>query len=142
MTVRVERSFELPVGRERIWEFISDPGRRAGAISVVSEYEVNDDGSATWHLDLPIPVVNTTVAVETEDEEVRPPEYVRFVGRSTVMNVVGEHELVELEDGTRVVNTFVVDGRLPGVERFFRRNLDAELDNLEQALVDDFEVEV
>ena len=142
MTVRVERSFELPVGRERIWEFISDPGRRAGAISVVSEYEVNDDGSATWHLDLPIPVVNTTVAVETEDEEVRPPEYVRFVGRSTVMNVVGEHELVELEGGTRVVNTFVVDGRLPGVERFFRRNLDAELDNLEQALVDDFEVEV
>jgi len=142
MTVRVERSFELPVGRERIWEFISDPGRRAGAISVVSEYEVHDDGSATWHLDLPIPVVNTTVAVETEDEEVRPPEYVRFVGRSTVMNVVGEHELVELEDGTRVVNTFVVDGRLPGVERFFRRNLDAELDNLEQALVDDFEVEM
>jgi carbon monoxide dehydrogenase subunit G len=142
MTVRVERSFELPVGRERIWEFISDPGRRAGAISVVSEYEVNDDGSATWHLDLPIPVVNTTVAVETEDEEVRPPEYVRFVGRSTVMNVVGEHELVELEGGTRVVNTFVVDGRLPGVERFFRRNLDAELDNLEQALVDDFEVEM
>ncbi|PSQ03162.1 polyketide cyclase [Halobacteriales archaeon QS_4_69_31] len=142
MTVRVERSFELPVGRERIWEFISDPGRRAGAISVVSEYEVHGDGSATWHLDLPIPVVNTTVAVETEDEEVRPPEYVRFVGRSTVMDVVGEHELVELEGGTRVVNTFVVDGRLPGVERFFRRNLDAELDNLEQALIDDFEVEV
>ena len=142
MTVRVERSFDLPAGRDRVWEFISDPGLRAGAISVVSEYEVNDDGSATWHLDLPIPVVNTTVAVETEDEEVRPPEYVRFVGRSTVMNVVGEHELVELKDGTRVVNTFVVDGRLPGVERFFRRNLDAELDNLEQALVDDFEVEM
>jgi len=28
----------------------------------------------------------------------------------------------------------VVDGRLPGVESFFERNFDAELDNLEDAL--------
>ncbi|WP_436924531.1 CoxG family protein [Halosimplex amylolyticum] len=142
MTVRVERSFELPVDRERVWEFIADPGKRASAISVVSDYTVHDDGSATWHLRLPIPVVDRTIAIETEDEERRAPEYVRFVGRSKVMNVVGEHELTETETGTRVTNRFVVDGSLPGVERFFKRNLDGELDNLEAALVDDLEVEV
>ncbi|QLH78732.1 SRPBCC family protein [Halosimplex rubrum] len=142
MTVRVERSFELPVDRERVWEFIADPGRRAGAISVVSEYTVHDDGSATWRLDLPIPVVNRTIAVETEDEERRAPEYVRFVGRSKVMKVVGEHELTETDEGTRLTNRFVVDGSLPGVERFFKRNLDDEIRNLEQALADDLGVEV
>jgi len=142
MTVRVERSFELPVDRERVWEFIADPGRRAGAISVVSEYTVHDDGSATWRLDLPIPVVNRTIAVETEDEERRAPEYVRFVGRSKVMKVVGEHELVETDEGTRLTNRFVVDGSLPGVERFFKRNLDDEMRNLEAALAEDLGVEV
>lgn len=142
MTVRVERSFELPVDRERVWEFIADPGKRASAISVVDDYTVHDDGSATWHIRLPIPVVDRTIAIETEDEERRPPEYVRFVGRSKVMNVVGEHELTETETGTKLTNRFVVDGSLPGVERFFKRNLDGELDNLEAALVDDLEVEV
>jgi len=134
MTVRVERSFELPADRERVWEFIADPAQRAGAISVVSEFSVHDDGTATWHLDLPLPLVDRTIRVETRDETVREPEYVEFSGRSKVMNVVGEHELVETADGTRLVNTFVVDGRLPGVERFFERNLDGELDNLEAAL--------
>jgi len=141
MTVRVERSFDLPAGRDRVWEFISDPGLRAGAISVVSEFSVHEDGSATWQLDLPIPVVSRTIAVETDDEEVRAPEYVRFSGRSKVMDVIGEHELVELDEGTRVVNTFVVDGAVPGVERFFRRNLDGELDTLEAALLDYLEAE-
>jgi len=136
MTVRVERAFELPVGREAVWEFISDSKLRAGAISVVSDYTDHGDGTATWHVDLPIPVIDRTIAVETEDELVRPPEYVRFVGRSRVMDVVGEHELSSVEGGTRLVNTFVVDGSLPGVERFFRSNLDEELDNLESALVD------
>jgi carbon monoxide dehydrogenase subunit G len=134
MTVRVERSFELPADRERVWEFIADPAQRAGAISVVSEFSVHDDGTATWYLDLPLPLVDRTIRVETRDETVREPEYVEFSGRSKVMNVVGEHELVETADGTRLVNTFVVDGRLPGVERFFERNLDGELDNLEAAL--------
>jgi carbon monoxide dehydrogenase subunit G len=139
MTVRVERSFELPVEREAIWEFLADPGWRAGAISVVSDYTDHGDGTATWHVDLPIPVVNRTAAVETEDERVRPPEYVRFVGRSRVMNVVGEHELSVVEDGTRVVNSFVVDGSLPGVEQFFRRHLDEELATLEARLASQFE---
>ncbi|WP_415381829.1 SRPBCC family protein [Halosimplex sp. TS25] len=142
MTVRVERSFELPADRERVWEFIADPGKRASAISVVDDYTVHDDGSATWHIRLPIPVVDRTIAIETEDEERRAPEYVRFVGRSKVMNVVGEHELTETETGTELTNRFVVDGSLPGVERFFKRNLDDELDNLEAALVEDLEVEV
>jgi len=142
MTVRVERSFELPAGRERVWEFIADPAQRAGAISVVSEFTVHDDGTATWHLDLPLPVVDRSIRVETRDETVREHEYVEFSGRSKVMNVVGEHELVETADGTRLVNTFVVDGRLPGVERFFKRNLDEELDNLEAALQEYLGVEV
>jgi len=142
MTVRVERTFELPVERERVWEFIADPGLRAGAISVVTEFTVHDDGSATWELKLPIPVINRTITVETEDEEVRAPEYVRFSGRSKVMSVVGEHELVETDTGTRVENRFVVDGKVPGVERFFRRNLDDEIDNLERSMEEYLEVEV
>jgi carbon monoxide dehydrogenase subunit G len=141
MTVRVERSFELPVGRAVVWEFISDPAQRASAISVVSEYTVHDDGTATWQIDLPIPIVDRTIAVETEDQTVREPDYVEFVGRSSVMDVVGTHELVELDGGTRLVNTFVVDGSVPGVERFFRRNLDDELDNLETALLDYLDLE-
>ncbi|WP_459194001.1 SRPBCC family protein [Halosimplex sp. J119] len=142
MTVRVERSFELPVDRRRVWEFIADPGKRASAISVVKDYTVHDDGSATWHIRLPIPVIDRTIAIETEDEERRDPDYVRFVGRSKVMNVVGEHELAETETGTKLTNRFVVDGSLPGVERFFKRNLDDELDNLEAALAEDLGVEV
>jgi len=142
MTVRVERSFEFPVERERVWEFIADPAQRAGAISVVTEFTVHDDGSATWRLKLPIPVINRTIAVETQDESVREPEYVKFSGRSKVMNVVGEHELTTVDGGTRLTNRFVVDGSVPGVERFFRRNLDGEIDNLETALGEFLEVEV
>jgi carbon monoxide dehydrogenase subunit G len=142
MTVRVERSFELPVARERVWAFIADPTCRASAISVVNEYTVHDDGTATWHLDLPIPLVDRTITVETRDETVTEPEYVKFSGRSKVMHVVGEHELVETDGGTEVVNRFVVDGRLPGVERFFQRNLDEELTNLETALQEHLGVEV
>ena len=31
-------------------------------------------------------------------------------------------------------DSFTVDGRVPGVERFFKRNMDQELDNLEAAI--------
>ena len=137
MTVRVQRTFELPVAPERVWEFIVDPGKRAGAISVVSDYELTDsDGrTATWYIDLPIPVIDRQISVETEDLVRNDPEYVKFVGRSRAMRVVGEHR-IEDRDGQRTFlhNEFVVEGRLPGVERFFRRNLDRELDNLERAL--------
>ncbi|MCU4741863.1 SRPBCC family protein [Halobacteria archaeon AArc-m2/3/4] len=136
MTVRVERSFEVDASPERIWEFIADPEFRARAISVVREYSVDDpDGRrATWHVALPIPFVNKTVTVETEDVTRRPPEYVKFVGSSRVLDVTGEHEIVETEDGTRLENSFVVDGKVPGVERFFKRNLDGELENLRTEL--------
>ena len=122
---------------ERVWEFIGDPDQRARPISVVEEWEIHDDDRATWHISLPIPIIDRTIAVETEDVERREPEYVRFIGRSQVMRVQGEQELEPTEEGgTRVTNRFVVDGKLPGVERFFKRNLDGELQNLERALND------
>lgn len=134
MTVRVSRTLEFDASPEEVWEFIADPAKRARAISVVEDFEVNADGSATWQVALPIPVVSSTVAVETRDVTRDPPEYVEFTGRSRVMNVRGQHTIEPTESGARLVNEFVVDGRLPGVERFFKRNLDAELDNLEDAL--------
>jgi len=127
---------------ERVWAFIADPDQRARPISVVKDWEVHDDGRATWQIELPIPIVDRTIAVETEDVEQRENEYARFIGRSKVMRVQGEQELVATDDGgTEVTNRFVVDGKLPGVERFFKRNLDDELRNLEQALSDYVEVE-
>ncbi|MFC4437066.1 MULTISPECIES: SRPBCC family protein [Natrialbaceae] len=141
MTVRVDRSFEVPAPPERVWEFISDPANRAQAISVVQEYSIDDaDGRrATWHVELPIPLVRQTVAVETEDITRRPPEYVKFVGNSKGLTVTGEHEIVETEGGSRLENHFVVDGKLPGVEKFFKRNLDEELENLRRELERDLQ---
>ena len=141
MTVRVDRSFELSAAPEHVWEFIADPKNRARAISVVQEYTVNDpDGRhVTWHVELPIPLVRKTVSVETEDVTRQPPTYVKFVGKSKVMTVTGEHEIVETDTGTRLENHFVVDGKLPGVEKFFKRNLDGELENLRRALERDLQ---
>ena len=48
--------------------------------------------------------------------------------------MTGEHTIEATETGSRLVNEFVVDGRVPGVERFFKRNLDGEMENLERAL--------
>ncbi|PSQ16938.1 polyketide cyclase [Halobacteriales archaeon QS_8_69_26] len=136
MTVRVERVVEVPATREEVWEFIVDPENRARAISVVTGFELDDEEGrkATWHVQLPIPVVRKTVPIRTEDVERRPPEYVKFVGTSKVLRVTGEHEIEATEDGARLRNEFVVEGRFPGVERFFERNLDRELRNLEQSL--------
>lgn len=136
MAVRVERTFELAAPPERVWEFIADPATRARAISVVSDYDVGgpDGRQATWHVALPIPFVSRTIAVETEDVVRRPPEYVEFVGRSRAFRVRGEHELAPTDGGCRLENRFVVDGRVPGVETFFERNLDAELENLRREL--------
>jgi carbon monoxide dehydrogenase subunit G len=143
MTVRVERTMTVSAAPERVWEFIADPERRARPISVVTDWEETDETRSTWHLKLPIPVIDRTIAVKTEDVELREPEYVRFVGRSKVMRVQGEHELEATEDGgTTLTNRFVVDGRLPGVERFFKKNLDGEMDNLEAALREHLELEV
>jgi carbon monoxide dehydrogenase subunit G len=141
MTARVERSFEVDGSVEAVWAFIAEPGNRADAISVVSSWETEGD-ETVWHLELPIPFVKQTVAVRTRDVERTPPERVRFTGRSSVMQVSGEHHLERANGGTRVTNRFAVDGRLPGVERFFKRNLDEEMQNLEAALAEDLGVEV
>lgn len=137
MTVRVERVVDVPVPIEDVWAFIADPEKRARPISVVQDFELLDTGEAVWHIKLPIPVVNRTIRVETEEQVREEPTYVEFVGRSKVMRVVGEHELEEIDGGTRLTNRFVVDGKLPGVERFFKRNMEAEFDNLEAALYEE-----
>ena len=144
MTVRVERTVELPAERERVWAFLVDPAKRAGAISVVSEFELQDEAGtrATWYLDLPIPLLRKAFAVQTEDVTREEPRYVKFTGRSRVMNVIGEHELEEMDGGTRLTNRFTVEGKLPGVEAFFERNLDGELENLRRAIEADLGIEV
>lgn len=137
MVVRVERVVEVPATPEEVWAFIADPAKRAGAISVVEDFEVHDDARATWHVRLPIPVVNRQITFETEERRREPPTYVEFVGESKVAHIVGKHELEARADGTRLTNRFVVEGKLPGVERFFSRNFGDELDNLEMALRED-----
>jgi len=140
MTVRIERVVDVPAPPEAVWNFIADPASRAGAISVVEDFDVGADGAATWHLSLPIPLIDRTVAVETEETVREAPERVEFVGRSRVMRVVGEHLLEATDGGTRLTNRFVVDGRIPGVERYFRKHMDEELQNLENALARDLGV--
>ncbi|MFO7834287.1 MAG: SRPBCC family protein [Halohasta sp.] len=134
MTVRVSRTFEFDAPGDRIWAFISDPEKRAGAISVVDSYELRGDNRAVWQVELPIPLISSTVTVKTEDVLREPPTRVKFSGRSKALNVTGEHTITETDGGCTLTNEFVVDGKLPGVERFFKRNLDTEMDNLETAL--------
>lgn len=134
MTVRISREIRVPAAPERVWEFIADPNNRAAAISIVRDWEATDDGGMVWHVELPIPLIDRTIRVETHDRERQPPERVSFVGRSKVFRVTGEHELDGGTDETRLTNRFMVDGKVPGVERFFERRLDDELDNLEAAL--------
>ncbi len=140
MTTRVERVFEISEPPEKVWAVIADPEKRARPISVVESFETTGDRSAVWHVSLPIPRLNRTIRVETEDVEVDPPTYVRFVGRSKAMDVRGEHILEGTETGTRITNRFTVDGRLPGVERYFKRKLDGELANLEAAIREELAV--
>lgn len=134
MTVRISRELTVPASPERVWEFIADPDNRAAAISVVDDWEPGEDGGTVWHVKLPIPVINRTIRVETRDRERTRPERVSFVGQSKVFRVQGEHILEPTDGGTRLTNRFVVDGKAPGVESFFKGRLDDELDNLEDAL--------
>lgn len=141
MTVRVERVFDIPVPPEGVWSVIADPKTRAESISVVEEYETTGDRTAVWHVSLPIPRVDRTIRIETEDIERDEPEYVKFTGRSKAMYVQGEHELEPTDEGTRLTNRFVVDGRLPGVETYFKRKLDDELANLEAVVLESVDTE-
>lgn len=134
MTTRVERVFEISASPESVWDVIADPEKRARPISVVEGFETTGERTAVWHISLPIPGLNRTIRVETEDIELEAPQYVRFVGRSKAMDVRGEHVLEATETGTRLTNRFTVDGRFPGVERYFKRKLDGELANLEASI--------
>ncbi|UWG47685.1 Carbon monoxide dehydrogenase subunit G, CoxG [Halanaeroarchaeum sp. HSR-CO] len=133
MSVRVERSFDVDATPEDIWEFIADPAHRARAISVVDRFDQHGE-TTVWHIALPIPFVRTTIRVRTRDVVREPPEYVKFEGRSTAFDVTGEHTISVEGQASRVRNVFVVDGRAPGVERFFERNFESEIRNLERAL--------
>lgn len=133
MVVQVERVVEVEAGIEAVWDVLADPARRARAISVVDSYRIEGD-SAVWQVALPIPVIRRTIAVRTRDEEREPPTYVRFAGDSKAFTVEGEHELTATDDGTRVRSTFTVDGKLPGVERYFEKHIDGELSNLLDAI--------
>jgi carbon monoxide dehydrogenase subunit G len=129
MTVEVERSFEVETSQGEVWDLLATDENRARAIEVVERFE--DDGDETiWHVRLPGPLSSRTMAVRTWDLERDPPRYVKFVGRSKAMDVTGEHEITETETGCHIRNRFVVDGKIPGVERFFRRNIDDEIDNI------------
>lgn len=139
MTARVERVFEIPAPPEEVWAILADPKKRARPISVVESFETTGDRTAVWHVSLPVPGLNRTIRVETEDVEIDAPTYVRFVGRSKAMNVQGEHSLEATETGTQITNRFTVNGRLPGVERYFKRKLDDELANLEAAIREELE---
>lgn len=129
MVTDVERTFHVDAPVEDVWELIADPEVRAKAISVVDSYDVNGD-ELVWHLELPIPALRRTIAVRTRDVERDEPRFVQFVGRSKVMDVRGEHELTATNGGCSVRNQFVVEGKFPGVERFFKSNIDGEIDNL------------
>jgi carbon monoxide dehydrogenase subunit G len=139
MTTRVQRTLHVDAPPQDVWMYIADPGKRAEPITVIDSWEVHDDGSATWEVSLPIPVLDRTVTVETRDTERRAPEYVKFTGRCRVFNVSGEHSLRAADGGTELTSTFVVDGSVPGVERFFKRHLDSEIANLERELMRDTE---
>lgn len=135
MTVELERTVEIDADQDAVWSFLSDPIERAAAISVVESVEADPDHArrTVWKIALPVPLIDKRVTVETRDVECDPPNFVRFVGRSSVMDLQGEHELSAIDGRTRVVSRFVVDGHVPGVERYFEGHLGGELDNLTAA---------
>lgn len=135
MSTTVERTYEVPADIEEVWELIADPTLRAEAISVVERFHQEGD-ETIWAVAMPVRGIPGTVSVRTRDVERDPPRYVRFVGESSVMTVEGEHELETSDEGCLVFNRFIVDGRFPGVERFFKRNIDDEIDNLLQTVAD------
>lgn len=131
MTTRVRRSFTVDASVDDVWAFLSDAENRANAISVVDSVELRGE-VAVWQVQLP--VVDATIAVETRDLERDPPRHVKFTGEAVGMSVTGEHWLEPARNGCRVDTELVLDATLPGVESYFSRQLDGELDNLRDAL--------
>ncbi|WP_049907030.1 SRPBCC family protein [Halovivax asiaticus] len=143
MTVRVERTDEFDVEPAQLWAFIADPANRARAISVVESFSIDsaDGRRCTWEVTLPIPFFDRTATVETYDRVREPPTNVEFVGQSSALDVTGRHEIADRDGGSQLRSEFVVEGRLPGVERYFTRKLDDELENLRRAAERAFERE-
>jgi carbon monoxide dehydrogenase subunit G len=137
MTTRAQRTVEIAASPRDVWTFLSDTKKRADAISVIEEVELNDETHATWYLSLPIPAIDETIAIETEDTIRDSVEYIKFVGRSRLVRVVGEHDLEPTDRGTCLSNRLTVEGEAPGIERYFEQQLDKEFDNLETALQND-----
>jgi carbon monoxide dehydrogenase subunit G len=135
MVADVERTFEVDAPIAEVWALIADPEKRAEAISVVESYRTEGE-EFIWELELPLPVISETVTVRTQEVDREPPTFVEFVGRSSVMEVTGSHRLEPTDAGCRVTNRFVVRGTVPGVETFFQRRIDDEIDNL-LAMVED-----
>ena len=129
MTVDIERSYLVDAPVSTVWELLSSERNRAEAIEVVERFERNGD-ETIWYVRLPGPLRSRTMAVRTWVVKHDAPRFVKFVGKAKVMDVSGEHELTETDDGCLVRSRFIVDGKLPGVERFFRRNIDDEIENI------------
>ena len=108
MPVEVTHQRTVPAPPQQVWEFIADPANRAAAISAVEDYDDADGPRATWHVELPVPLVAQTVAVDTTETDRHPPEYVRFVGSAPGLDVTGEHTLPPIDGGTQLHNRFVV----------------------------------
>jgi carbon monoxide dehydrogenase subunit G len=136
MTVRAERTSHVAAPPDAVWEYLIDPRRRAESISVIESYTVEseDPERVVWEIDLPLRLLKRAARVRTETVVLDPPTHVKFTGESSLLSVTGEHFLEPTDDGTRVRHRFVVDGKFPGVETFFRRNLDDELENIERAM--------
>ncbi len=129
MTVDVERSFLVDAPLSEVWDLLSNEQNRAEAIEVVERFE-RDGDETIWYVRLPGPLRSRTMAVRTWDVQRDEPTFVKFVGRAKLLDVSGEHELRETEEGCLVRSRFIVDGKLPGVERFFRKNIDGEIENI------------
>ncbi|MFW6458622.1 MAG: SRPBCC family protein [Halodesulfurarchaeum sp.] len=133
MTVSIERDFVVDGSPESVWSFLQDPENRARAISLVDRFEVEGE-TTIWHLDVPIPGSRQTLSVRTRPIDRKPPESVSFEGQSSVFDVVGEHRIHSADGKTTVHNRFEVAGKVPGVERIFKRRFDGEIANLEREL--------
>lgn len=138
MAVTITRTFEVN-GHDcqSVWEFISNPERRADALGVVDDYEVlgTEPNRELWQLKIPIPLITGTVSVRTREVEREEGSHVKFRGRSKIMEIYGEHHLTEIDEGCRIDNKFRVNGKVPGIETFFKSNIGDEIDNLETELL-------
>lgn len=134
MTTAVEREAIVDIDVETVWDLLADPEQRAAAIGIVEDHEVIDDSGdgdeIRWHVSIPVSMIDETIAVRTHETEKRPPEYVEYVGESSVLSMTGEHELEPTEEGARVRNRFTVESSIPGVESYFERTIEDEIDNL------------